>query len=126
MWPANTFLKFTGETGCTPSKADIAAQMAGKCDGYNAAVEFPVEKCDSGKAVRLMQERLRKAGFSTSVDGYFGPSMAEAVYDFQGKSNLPQTGMIDKATWLALEPKQSSLPGSDTDNDGVVSPGELN
>ncbi len=126
VWPANTFLKFTGETGCTPSKADIAAQMSGKCDGYNAAVEFPVEKCDSGRAVRLMQERLRKAGFSTSVDGYFGPSMAKAVYDFQGKSNLPQTGMIDKATWLALEPKQSSLPGSDTDNDGVVSPSELN
>ena len=125
MWPANTHLKYTGETGCTPSKADIAAQMSGTCSGYFPAVEFPVEKCDSGRAVRLMQERLRKAGYGTSIDGYFGPSMAKAVYDFQGKSKLPQTAMIDKATWLALEPNQSSLPGSDSDKDGVVSPGEL-
>lgn len=125
MWPANTHLKYTGETGCTPSKADIAAQMSGTCSGYFPAVEFPVEKCDSGRAVRLMQERLRKAGYGTSIDGYFGPSMAKAVYDFQGKSKLPQTAMIDKATWLALEPNQSSLPGNDSDKDGVVSPGEL-
>ena len=126
IWPANTFLKFAAETGCTPSKADIAAQMAGKCTGYFVAVEFPVEKCDSGRAVRVMQERLKDAGYATSVDGYFGPNMAKAVYDFQGTKNLPQTGMIDRATWLALEPEQSNLPGSDTDNDGVVSPGELN
>jgi hypothetical protein len=39
--------------------------------------------------------------------------------------NLPQTGMIDKATWLAIEPNQTSLPGKDQNNDGVVDPGEL-
>lgn len=125
MWPANALLKYTSETGCTPSKADIAAQMNGTCDGYFAAVEFPIEKCDQGTAVRLMQERLKKAGFSTNVDGYFGPNMAKAVYDFQGKLQLPQTGMIDKATWLTIEPNQSSLPGTDRNNDGVVDPGEL-
>lgn len=125
LWPANTLLKYTSETGCTPSKADIAAQMNGKCTGYFAAVEFPVEKCDSGTAVRLMQERLKKAGYNTNVDGYFGPNMAQAVYDFQGKNKLPQTGMIDQATWTALEPNQSLLPGDDTNNDGLVSPHEL-
>ena len=125
IWPANTLLKYTSETGCTPSKADITAQMNGACTGYFAAVEFPVEKCDSGTAVRLMQDRLKKAGFSTNVDGYFGPSMAKAVYDFQGKVKLPQTGMIDKATWIAVEPNQASLPGTDRNKDGVVDPGEL-
>ena len=125
IWPANTLLKYTSETGCTPSKADIIAQMNGVCTGYFAAVEFPVEKCDSGTAVRLMQDRLKKAGFSTNVDGYFGPSMAKAVYDFQGKVKLQQTGMIDKATWLAIEPNQTSLPGTDHNKDGVVDPGEL-
>ncbi len=125
IWPANTLLKYTSETGCTPSKADIIAQMNGACTGYFAAVEFPVEKCDSGTAVRLMQDRLKKAGFSTNVDGYFGPSMAKAVYDFQGKLKLPQTGMIDKATWIAIEPNQASLPGTDRNKDGVVDPGEL-
>jgi peptidoglycan hydrolase-like protein with peptidoglycan-binding domain len=125
IWPANTLLKYTSETGCTPSKADITAQMNGACTGYFAAVEFPVEKCDSGTAVRVMQDRLKRAGFSTNVDGYFGPSMAKAVYDFQGKVKLPQTGMIDKATWVAIEPNQASLPGTDRNNDGVVDPGEL-
>ncbi len=125
IWPANTLLKYTSETGCTPSKADITAEMNGACTGYFAAVEFPVEKCDSGTAVRVMQDRLKRAGFSTNVDGYFGPSMAKAVYDFQGKVKLPQTGMIDKATWVAIEPNQASLPGTDRNNDGVVDPGEL-
>lgn len=125
IWPANTLLKYTAETGCTPSKQDIAAQMNGTCTGYFDAVEFPVEKCDEGRAVRLMQERLKKAGYATNIDGYFGPGMAKAVYDFQGKKGLVQTGMIDRATWLALEPDQATLPGVDTDNDGVVSPGEL-
>lgn len=125
IWPANTLLKFTDETGCTPSKADIVEQMNGTCTGYFDAVEFPIEKCDQGRAVRIMQERLKKAGYSTNVDGYFGPSMAKAVYDFQGTAKLTQTGMIDKATWRALEPDQASLPGSDSNNDGVVGPNEL-
>ena len=125
IWPANTLLKYTSETGCTPSKADIIAQMSGACTGYFAAVEFPVEKCDQGAAVRVMQERLKKAGFATNVDGYFGPNMSKAVYDFQGKVKLPQTGMIDKATWIAIEPNQSTLPGTDRNKDGVVDPSEL-
>jgi hypothetical protein len=125
IWPANTLLKYTAETGCTPSKADIIAQMNGACTGYYDAVEFPIEKCDQGRAIRLMQERLKKAGYNTNVDGYFGPSMAKAVYDFQGTEKLQQTGMIDQATWLALEPNQSSLPGTDANADGVVGPNEL-
>jgi hypothetical protein len=125
VWPANSLLKYTSETGCTPSKADILSQMKGACTGYFAAVEFPIEKCDQGRAVRLMQERLKKAGYNTNVDGYFGPSMAKAVYDFQGTAKLQQTGMIDQATWLALEPNQSSLPGTDANADGVVGPNEL-
>ena len=99
--------------------------MNGACTGYFAAVEFPIEKCDQGTAVRLMQDRLKKAGFATNVDGYFGPSMAKAVYDFQGTQKLQQTGLIDKATWLALEPNQSNLPGRDKNNDGVIDPSEL-
>lgn len=125
IWPANTLLKYTTETGCAPSKADIIAQMNGACTGYYDAVEFPIEKCDQGRAIRLMQERLKKAGYNTNVDGYFGPSMAKAVYDFQGTAKLQQTGTIDQATWLALEPNQSSLPGTDANADGVVGPNEL-
>ena len=125
IWPANTLLKYSTETGCTPSAADIAAQMSGACTGYFVAVEFPIEKCDQGSAVRIMQQRLKSAGYSTNVDGYFGPSMAKAVFDFQKSRKLTATGMIDEVTWQALEPNQSSLPGVDANGDGIVGPDEL-
>ncbi len=125
IWPANTLLKYTTETGCTPSQADINAQMSGACTGYFYAVEFPIEKCDQGTAVRLMQQRLKAAGYSTNVDGYFGPSMAKAVFEFQKSKQLKPTGMIDAETWKALEPNQGSLPGTDSNNDGIVEPNEL-
>ena len=49
-----------------------------------------------------MQKQLRAAGYTVSVDGYFGPAMAKAVYAFQGKKSLQQLGIIDSATWNAL------------------------
>jgi peptidoglycan hydrolase-like protein with peptidoglycan-binding domain len=39
-----------------------------------------------------------------SVDGYFGPAMAVAVYKFQGEKSLSQMGIINEATWKALTP----------------------
>ena len=125
FWPANKSLKFVAETGCEPDLASITASLNEKCTGYFAASELPVEKCDQGQAVQLMQTRLRKAGYSTSVDGYYGPAMALAVYKFQKDKGLLKSGMIDQATWKALEPDQSTLPGTDTNGDGIISPNEL-
>ncbi|CAB4614591.1 unannotated protein [freshwater metagenome] len=125
IWPANKSLKYAVETGCEPDLASITASLSEKCTGYFAASELPVEKCDQGQAVQLMQARLRKAGYSTSVDGYYGPAMALAVYKFQKDKGLMKSGMIDLATWKALEPDQSTLPGTDTNGDGVISPNEL-
>lgn len=125
IWPTNKSLKYVAETGCEPDLASITASLNEKCTGYFAASELPVEKCDQGQAVQLMQTRLRKAGYSTSVDGYYGPAMALAVYKFQKDKGLLKSGMIDQATWKALEPDQSTLPGTDTNGDGIISPNEL-
>ena len=125
IWPANKSLKYVAETGCEPDLASTTSSLNEKCTGYFAASELPVEKCDQGKAVQLMQTRLRKAGYNTSVDGYYGPAMALAVYKFQKDKGLLKSGMIDVATWKALEPDQSTLPGIDANNDGIVSPNEL-
>ena len=125
IWPANKSLKYVVETGCEPDLASITSSLNEKCTGYFAASELPVEKCDQGLAVKLMQSRLRKAGYNTSVDGYFGPAMAAAVFKFQKDKGLTKSGMIDAATWKALEPDQSTLPGSDTNSDGLISPNEL-
>jgi hypothetical protein len=109
IWQANKSLTFVEETGCTPSQADINASLSTECTGYFAAVSLPLEKCDTGGAVTVAQKQLRVAGYSVSVDGYFGPAMAKAVYAFQGKKGLQQLGIIDTATWDALSPK--AFPG---------------
>lgn len=109
IWQANKSLSFVEETGCTPSKAEIDVSLSTECTGYFAAVSLPLEKCDTGGAVTVMQKQLRTAGYSVSVDGYFGPAMAKAVYAFQGKKGLQQLGIIDSATWDALSPK--AFPG---------------
>jgi hypothetical protein len=125
IWPANKSLKYVAETGCEADLASITASLNEKCTGYFAASELPVEKCDQGLAVQLMQSRLRKAGYNTSVDGYYGPAMALSVYKFQKDKGLLQSGAIDAATWKALEPDQSLLPGTDANADGLVTPNEL-
>jgi hypothetical protein len=125
IWPANKALKYVAETGCEADLASITASLNEKCTGYFAASELPVEKCDQGLAVQLMQSRLRKAGYNTSVDGYYGPAMALAVFKFQKDKGLLKSGTIDEATWKALEPDQSNLPGTDVNGDGTISPNEL-
>ena len=125
IWPSNKALKYVAETGCDADLASITASLNEKCTGYFAASELPVEKCDQGLAVQLMQSRLRKAGYNTSVDGYYGPAMALAVFKFQKEKGLLKSGSIDEATWKALEPDQSTLPGTDANGDGTISPNEL-
>lgn len=105
IWQTNKSLTYVEETGCTPSKAEINVSLSTECTGYFAAVSLPLEKCDTGGAVTVMQKQLRAAGYTVSVDGYFGPAMAKAVYAFQGKKSLQQLGIIDSATWNALSTK---------------------
>ena len=105
IWQTNKSLTYVEETGCTPSKAEVNVSLSTECTGYFAAVSLPLEKCDTGGAVTVMQKQLRAAGYTVSVDGYFGPAMAKAVYAFQGKKSLQQLGIIDSATWNALSTK---------------------
>jgi hypothetical protein len=51
--------------------------------------------------------------------------MALAVFKFQKDKGLLKSGTIDVATWKALEPDQSKLPGADVNGDGTISPNEL-
>lgn len=125
IWPANRSLKWIEETGCEARQADIDAALSGKCEGYFQSTSLPVERCDQGTAVSEMQKRLKKAGFATQVDGYFGEAMAKAVYEFQSKNALLKSGVIDAATWKALEPDQTTLPGTDRNGDGLITPDEL-
>lgn len=125
IWATNRMLRYAAETGCTPSQTDINASLSGKCESYTVAAVLPIEKCDSGAAVRLMQARLKAAGLNSSIDGFFGSMMAKNVYSFQQSRKIMATGVIDAATWLALQPDQSMLPGKDRNGDGLVTPDEF-
>ena len=58
-----------------------------------------------GAMVRRVQEALEASGNSPGrIDGLFGTKTQAAVRAFQQGAGLPVTGVVDRATWLALAP----------------------
>ena len=125
LWAPNTELRFISETKCTPSKESIEAELKMPCTKYFVPQALPMQKCTYGEAVRRVQQALKDLGYKTSVDDYFGPVLAQQVFQFQGTQKLLQTSLVDEATWRALFPNQSVLPGTDRNNDGLVTPNEF-
>lgn len=60
----------------------------------------PLKNGSKGQAVKNVQTLL-----GVKADGAFGPGTAKAVQDFQKKSSLPVTGVVDQATLKALKAK---------------------
>jgi len=61
----------------------------------------------SGKLVEDLQRSLNSRlpeGQRLGVDGEFGPATATGVRSFQKVVGLPETGVVDAATWRALGP----------------------
>ena len=62
----------------------------------------------SGNKVRQMQEQLNVISNNyplipkIAADGQFGPATAEAVRVFQGIFSLPNSGIVDFATWYKI------------------------
>jgi hypothetical protein len=55
-----------------------------------------------GAQVRQVQEALVALGYSTAIDGRFGPATAQAVKSFQTSSGLTDDGIVGPATLSAL------------------------
>jgi len=80
----------TTETSEPAPKAKKAAPAAFK----------PLKTGAKGSGVKTVQTLL-----GIKADGSFGPGTAKAVQDFQKKSGLPVTGVVDQATLKALKAK---------------------
>ena len=80
-------------TGCSVERRDI-------CEG---------ERSDR---VILVQQRLQQWNFFTgNADGNYGPGTRDAVAQFQRYMRLNATGVVDAATWQALQITTETTPG---------------
>lgn len=82
--------------------ADMISGVPSSFPGYNLTIG------SSGEKVRQMQQQLTRIAQNYPAipmlvsDGIFGPLTADAVRTFQGIFALPQTGIVDFATWYAI------------------------
>ena len=73
-----------------------------------AAFQSELKIGDTGTFVRTLQTYLATISFfdnsypSVTVDGIFGTSTEEAVKEVQRRAGLEPTGVVDRATWVAL------------------------
>lgn len=66
--------------------------------------------------IKSAQQRLRHDGFyHARIDGIAGPQTERAVFEFQQKQGLPETGRLDGPTLnkMNLHPQQSELRSSE-------------
>lgn len=62
----------------------------------------PLQKGDKKGQVKLIQEWLSLNDEKIAIDNDFGSATETAVKDFQTKTNLPVTGIVDDATFAKL------------------------
>lgn len=76
----------------------------------------------NGRLVEALQRTLNarsKPSPGLATDGDFGPNTERAVKAFQRQKELPDTGIIDEATWEALGPlltEEAPLPAPEETN----------
>lgn len=91
------------ETGSdTAANPAPTAAATGPCPTYTVDNTFPVGLCAKGDLVTDIQKVLRFVMVATEVDGYYGPDTESTVHMLQGSFLLPQTGIVDEATYNAI------------------------
>ena len=68
-----------------------------------ATIGLPMlQKGSAGDAVRIVQRLLNFQGFTTTVDGEFGPKTEAQVKAFQKARKLKEDGIVGPKTWREL------------------------
>lgn len=84
------------------NSADVISGVPSSWPGYALTIG------SSGEKVLQMQNQLNRIARNypaipvITADGIYGPLTANAVRTFQGIFNLPQTGVVDYATWYEI------------------------
>lgn len=106
----------TSNDADTNSDVDVNADnstsgtVSGATSGATGLVGSTVNSATNATAnvtaaadVRSVQESLRDAGHSISVDGVMGPQTKAALRDFQQQNGLSVTGTLNSETVSALQ-----------------------
>ena len=93
-------LALLSKGGVPAVPAPAAKPVANKPVANKPAVFKPITTGAKGSGVKTIQTLL-----GIKADGSFGPGTAKAVKDFQKKSGVPTTGIVDQATLKALKAK---------------------
>lgn len=109
----------------TDIELTTAEQVIGSPSSYPG---YDLVKGSTGDEVSTIQEQLNRIARNyplipkSAVDGVFSDTTEQAVKVFQGVFNLPQTGVVDYATWYKISDvyvgvsKIAELKGDDTRN----------
>jgi hypothetical protein len=98
---------------------------AGHCAEYvEEDRAYPIERCEKGWHVTLVQMMLAHLGYGVDVDSYFGPQTERAVRDFQRGAELEVDGLVGPDTFTALVARVPPL-AKDSDGSGTIDPWEF-
>lgn len=128
--PTTAPLPTAPSTPAPPSTAPpTTATTTTSCPSYEPNDRYPLQLCDEGPAVLVVQQAVLAAGVVLDYegsfrDGYFGPDTEVAVREFQAINGLEVDGLVGDETWAALI-AFVPLSAADADGSGVIDPWEV-
>ena len=97
-----TTLTTTLTTSTTPSTTSTTTTSSTPTAPAPLPEGVVLRRGAKGVEVRQVQEALVALGYSTTIDGKFGPATAQAVKSFQASSGLTADGVVGPGTLSAL------------------------
>ena len=110
--------------GTGGSRSGAGPTTTGPECAFAENTSLPLQRCDMGPAVGVVQSILQANGYEVGIDGMFGDQTLYAVRAFQKDEGLAVDGIVGLQTWTALGVGEV-YPGTDDDGDGVIEPHEL-
>ncbi len=95
---------------------DVRSTVTGT---YHLGDRIPLRKGMSGHDVKILQDYLKRAGFTTSVDGEYGGGTVKAIKQFETDQQVDVDGITDAAD---IDLLRSLVDGDDSTATGSTSP----
>ncbi|CAN5721526.1 hypothetical protein BH24ACT5_BH24ACT5_03600 [soil metagenome] len=96
-----------------------------ECADYQTNVQYPLEKCNTGYVIVLVQSVLKNFGYyDGQISGDFDDATEQSVRDYQDAMELEVDGLVGSQTWRRMLPNLD-VEGTDGNGNGVIDPFEV-